>query len=176
MGTSNFWSTSGPVCWGSSVGPVWAKCRRLAGFTVKMAQVCVLQPYHNKGRGLSLVGAATSIIFAVTKKLSQQTWQTHVCHNKTCLSQLNTSFVTTKVCLLQQNFCCDKFMFVATKVLLRQAYFCRDKRRALLWQTRVCMVVMTKVLSQQKWYLWQLPPMTWVRSDNSPTTCSAAVP
>ena len=97
----------------------------------------------------------------------------------------NTSFVVTKVCLLWQkiffrnnsffatNICHDKHNFVeltfvmkirvchdktrlfiksnfvVTKVLSQQAYFCHDKRR----------VVLTKLLLQQKWYLWQLTPM-----------------
>ena len=61
---------------------------------------------------LSLVGAATSIIFVATNM---------------CLSWQNTSFVVTKVCLSQQNyvytfvatkdvFCCDKHVFVATNI------------------------------------------------------------
>ena len=53
-------------------------------------------------------------------------------------------------------------MFVATNVF-SQAYFCRDKRCILLWQTPVChdkhVFAVTKLLSRQKLYLWQLPPM-----------------
>ena len=64
--------------------------------------------------------------------------------------QTNTSFVATKVCLSRQTRVCrDKPVFVATKHV-----FCRHKS----------MIVATKVLSRQtrvdKWYLWQLPPMT----------------
>ena len=62
---------------------------------------------------LSLAGAATSIIFVMTKDV--------LCQNKT--------FVVTNVSLLQQKFCRNKNMFVATKVLSRQAYFCRDQTR-----------------------------------------------
>ena len=83
---------------------------------------------------LSLVGAATSIIFVTTKVLLQQThvcwdkhvfvmtqqviclsWQTCVCHDKTgCLlwqkyDGHNKTFVTTKH-LSQQNICCDKYL------------------------------------------------------------------
>ena len=60
---------------------------------------------------------------------------------KLCLSQ--QIFVATKVLSRQKYVCRDK-RFVAPQVLSRQAYFCHDKRR---------------VLSRQKWYLWQLPPM-----------------
>ena len=35
-------------------------------------------------------------------------------------------FVATKVCLSQQNFCCDKNMFVMTKLLLRQIFVASD--------------------------------------------------
>ena len=55
---------------------------------------------------------------------------TNICWTSLLLSQQNTSFVVTKACLLRQNFCPDKHNFV-----------------------------MTKLLSRQKWYLWQLLPM-----------------
>ena len=73
------------------------------------------------GHFLSLAGAATSIIFVVTKDM--------FCCDKHV-------FVVIKVCLSQQNFCHDKITFVvaniygdkhmlvATKVLSQQAYFC----------------------------------------------------
>ena len=66
------------------------------------------------------------------------------------LSWQNMSFVTTKVCSSQQNFCRDKIMFVATnichdkhvfvttKVLSWQAYFCHNKRHVLSWQNYIC--------------------------------------
>ena len=57
----------------------------------------------------------------------------------TYLSRQNTSFVTTKVRLPRQNFCCDKIF------LSRQAYYCRDKRRVLSRQTRKTFVA-TKIL------------------------------
>ena len=79
----------------------------------------------------------------------------------------NRSFVVTKASLSRQNICRDKIMFVATKmffetkVLSRQADFCHDERRVLSRQTRVCrdkdVLVLTKLLSRQKWYFWQLP-------------------
>ena len=54
-------------------------------------------------------------------------------------------------------------MFVATKLLSQQTYFYYDKRCVLSRQTHFChdkhFFVMTKLLSQQKWYLWQFPPM-----------------
>ena len=119
---------------------------------------------------LSLVGAATSVIYVMTNVLSQQTC---VCHDKHML-------VVTKVLCLSQVFCSDKSMLVATfyhdmclswqifvetntvlsrqKVLSWQAYFWHDKIRVLLWQTR---------LLWQKLYLWQLPPMKDYRAPMS---------
>ena len=45
-------------------------------------------------------------------------------------------FVTTKVCLSRQNFCCccAKHIFVVTKVLSRQTRACCDKKRLLSQQ------------------------------------------
>ena len=85
-------------------------------------------------------------------------------------------------------FCRDKHIFVTVKLLSLQAYFCRNKTHLLSQQTfvaskkffvvtnvillrqNVCCsklltwqktwFVMTKVLSHQKWSLWQLLPMT----------------
>ena len=136
---------------------------------------------------LSLAGAATS-----TKVLSRLSWQ-------------NPSFVATKVCLSEQNFCHDKIVchnktFVGTnRCLSWQAYFCHDRRHVLSWQTCVCCdksfiaikknsankhklfcdktyatgiilsqqkvcFVTTKLLSWQKLYLWQLPPVIHFKS------------
>ena len=89
------------------------------------------------------------------------------------LSQQNTFFVSTKVCLSRQTyFCrdktfvatniyCDKRNFayktsllmsrqtrVATKVLSRQAYFCRDKRR--FFATNTCLSRQTKIFVSTK--------------------------
>ena len=85
---------------------------------------------------LSLAGAATSIIFVATNTTK------HVfCRDK-------SMFVTTKVCWSRQKYvgrdktCRDKHNLVATKV-----YFMLCLSRQIL-------------LSRQKWYLWQLPPIT----------------
>ena len=143
--------------------------------------------------GLSLVGAATIIIFVMTKLSSQQT---HVCHDKTHLLSWQSIFLSQQkfchdryfhniillwqayIChdrthlLLQQNFCNDKHNnFVVTELLSWQAYFCHNNRHVLLRQTRVLLqqsfchnktFVVTKLLSQQKWYLWQFPPVVEV--------------
>ena len=73
-----------------------------------------------------------------------------VCHDK-----------QTSILLLRQTH--DKQNFVATKVLSRQAYSCHNERRVLSGQTHVCrdkhVFVTTRLLSQQKLYSWQLPPM-----------------
>ena len=68
-----------------------------------------------------------------------------LCCNK---SMLVTTTFLSKLCLSQQNFCCDKH-------LLRQAYFSCNKRCVLWWQTHVChdrsILVVTKLLSQQNY-------------------------
>ena len=91
-----------------------------------------------------------SMLVATTLCLSRQ----NVCRNK-YLSRQTRLFVKT-IPLSQENyvcrdkhlswhkFCHDKHDFVATKDV-----FCRDKH----------VFVVTKVLSWQKWDLWQLPPM-----------------
>ena len=82
------------------------------------------------------------------------------------------TFVATKqTCVLSPKAyfcrdCRDRSLLVATNVLLRQNYICRDKY--LSWQkfcrnknTRQSYFCCDKrrVLSRQKWYLWQLPPV-----------------
>ena len=80
------------------------------------------QKHAGERGGITLAGAATSIILVATNTLSRQ----------------NMSFVATKVCLSQQNFCHDKYLsrqtqlcrdksFVPTSILLSQQNFCRDK-------------------------------------------------
>ena len=103
-----------------------------------------------------------------------------------CLSWQNVSFVATKVCLpqhlskiflsqqkfchdkylclLQKKFCHDKHTFVTTKLCLSWQMFCHDKSmfvatNILLLQQKMCFVTTNTCLSQQKRYLWQLPPM-----------------
>ena len=92
----------------------------------------------------------------------------------------NTSFVTKKVCLSWQKFCRENITLVATKYfchdkyLSRQTQFCRDKHIFVATNTKHVFcpdkstLVETKlrvccdkrhVLSRQKWYLWQFPPM-----------------
>ena len=80
------------------------------------------------------------------------------CHKYHFCRDKNTSFVPTKVCLLQQNFCCDKHNFVITKVLLQQAYVCHDKHVFVVTKHVFChnesMLVTTnrKVLSWQAYF------------------------
>ena len=95
--------------------------------------------------------------------------QQNFCHDKHLLRQ--THVVTKTFLLLRQTLCHNK-TFVTTSILLsrqkmcllwqkiclsQQKYFCRDKRHVLLCKHAL---VMTKLLSQQKWCMWQLPPMT----------------
>ena len=123
-----------------------------------------------KSGGLSLAGTATNIIFCCDKKF---------CH---VFSRQNTSFVATKVCLPRQNFCCDKIISVATNTteLFVETNICRDKHDKIMFvETNICrdkhsfvvtkdvfcvcrdkhVFVATKLLSREKLYLWQLPPM-----------------
>ena len=66
-------------------------------------------------------------------------WQKYACHDKT--------FVKTKLCLSQLNFCHNNFFMTNT-------CFCHNKRCILSWQTHVCcektMLVVTKLC-----LLWQ---------------------
>ena len=85
------------------------------------------------------------------QELPQVSFLSHVCHDKTCLllrrkyAYCNKTFVVTKLFLLWQNFCCDKYVFLMTKMFCHD--FCHDRRHVLSWQT--CKYVMTKLLSQQ---------------------------
>ena len=55
----------------------------------------------------------------------------------TCLSWKNTSFVMAKICLLWQNFCCNKIMFVATNMYCL-SLVCHEKTHLLSWQKYAC--------------------------------------
>ena len=90
-------------------------------------------------------------IFVATNIISSQqtcllSWQKNTCHVQT--------FVATKLCLSQQKFCCDK-------IFLSWQNFCRDKHTFVMTKDMFCcdVFIATKLLSRQKWYLWQLPPV-----------------
>ena len=124
-------------------------------------------------------------------------WQTHVCHDKTCLLLQQMYACHDKTCLLlqmyachdktclllQQTFACHDKTFVATNIFLEWQIFvvtniilswlncCHDTLTLVTTNTRLSptkytfccnksMLDTTKLLSQQKGYLWQLPPMT----------------
>ena len=72
---------------------------------------------RSQGCILSLMGAATSVIFVMT----------------------NTSFVVTKISLSQQNFCHDKHIFVVTKLLLQQIFVTTNI--TLLQKTYFCLLL-----------------------------------
>ena len=108
---------------------------------------------------LSLVGAATSVIFvvtkhvfcrnksmlAVTKLLSRQNY---VCHSKIFFAQTcvchDKSFVATGILLSWQKnvlswetcICCDKSKLVTTNVLSQQNYVCHAKRHVSSWHNK----------------------------------------
>ena len=109
--------------------------------------------------------------------LSQQKF----CHNKH-VSWQNTSFVATKVCLLQQqkmswqnyvccnkafvttNIWCDKLVFVTTNFvmtnmcLLQQKHACHDKRFAV---TKSCWLQQIFVMTKLLWRLFVLRKKLW---------------
>ena len=70
----------------------------------------------------------------------------------TCLSQQNTSFDATKVCLsLQTYFCCDKLNFSATNTCLsRQNILCRDQSMLVATNIDESLVAGSILLSRQK--------------------------
>ena len=81
--------------------------------------------------GLSLVGAATVIIFVMTTLLSQQT---HVCHDKTHLLSWQSIFLS------QQKFCRDRYFhnkhnFVVRSLLLSWQNTSFVATTLLSWQT-----------------------------------------
>ncbi len=79
------------------------------------------------------------------------------CRDKN-ISRDKHKFVATK--LVKTNIWRDKHNFGTTKVLSRQTHVCLDETRLLSRQNYASIIfVATKHLSQQKWYLWQLPPM-----------------
>ena len=83
------------------------------------------------------------------------------CHNKrVCHSK--SKLVVTKLLLQQNYFCHDEKNCLSFQSFVMTSIFCHDKRCVLSRQTHVCLnkhvFVVTKVLSQQKFYLWQLLP------------------
>ena len=105
-----------------------------------------------------LVGADTSIIFITTKVSLWQTrflsWNKHHFSHDKSFVVTNTFFVMTKVCFSRQNVCHDKIMFVRTKHTVR----CSNNV-LFAWGRRGDLLSDDKLLSQQKWYFWQLLPM-----------------
>ena len=87
---------------------------------------------RSQGCILSLMGAATSVIFVTT----------------------NTSFVVTKISLSQQNFCHDKHIFVGTKLLLQQIFVMTNI--ILSQQPYFCLLLQQKCSCHDKTILsWQ---------------------
>ena len=148
------------VSW-RSCNVLWRSCK-VSGQSVEKQQAGVAEPAaQTEHRGVYV----SSTVWYHWWELSQVSfllWQ-NFCrykHDKTCLflwqkyaccdklTFATNTFVATHV-LLQQKFCHCKCTFVATKDV-----FCHDKS----------MLVTTKLLSQQKWYLRQLPPTIVWRS------------
>ena len=113
---------------------------------------------------LSLAGAATSIIFVGTKVFFVATkvlsLQARVCRDKTRL-------------LSRQNFCRNKIMVVATNICRNKGsvatkYVSHDKHTFVatkdVFRRDKPVSVATKVVSRQKRYLRQVPPMIVCRA------------
>ena len=76
------------------------------------------------------------------------------------ISLQNTSFVATKVCLPQQNFCRDKNMFGATNIFCRDKYLSHETRvyrdksfvttSILLSRKKTCFVATNTCFARQK--------------------------
>ena len=141
-------------------------------------------PFHPKASNLSLVGAATSIICVAMKVLLQQNTsfvaKKYFCHDKHVFVATELLswqiFVATNTCydknfsLLRQTLCHNK-TFVTTSILLSwqkmcllwQKYVCHNKNTFVVTKDMFCYANMRlswqKLLSQQKWCMWQLPPM-----------------
>ena len=96
--------------------------------------------------GLSLAGAATTIIFAATKVLSRQTG---VCRDKARLLS-RQAFLSRKTYFITKIFSRDKSYVPASIFLSRQKTCFVATNACLSWK---------KLLLWQKWCLWQLPPM-----------------
>ena len=92
---------------------------------------------------------ATNIVFVITKHVFCHEIK-YACCDKTCCDKRvcrDKSFVTTNNFLMTKVYH-DKPTFVMTKdVFFHDKHVCFDK------------TFVTKHLSQQKWYLWHLPPM-----------------
>ena len=84
------------------------------------------------------------------------------CHGKHTFVISRDKDVATNVLSRQAYFCRDKQMFVATTI------FCHDKHTVVATKDSFFVAtnnvfVATKLLSRQKWYLWQLLPMVILR-------------
>ena len=94
-------------------------------------------------------------VFVVTEVLS---WQAYFSCNKRCVLSWQ-NYVCHYKYLSWQTFCHDKNMFVMTSFVTASILLSRQK--SCFVATNMC--VMTKLLSWQKWYLWQLPPTILMR-------------
>ena len=108
---------------------------------------------------LSMVGAATSIIFVATKHI--------FCHDKS-MRCCNKSFVTIKICLSRQKYVCPTKTFVMTKIYLSPHTFCHDKlvkhtfvttKYVFCHNKHMFVLITTKMI--------QLPPMITINTSLS---------
>ena len=117
--------------------------------------------------GLSVILPVNVYHWQELPQVSFLSWQTRVTKHIFCCNK--------SVLFVKKN-CGDKIMFVVTKLLLRQIfvptnmcllrqkYICHNKTfvttSILSSQQKTWFVfVATKILSRQKWYLWQRPAM-----------------
>ena len=130
-----------------------------------MTKVCL---FHQNFCCDKMIFVMTNV-FVMTKVVSQQAYFCHskryFCHDK----HNNKSMLVMTNLLSWQNYvCCGKHLswqkyFVVTIFFCNRSfvmtYFFCNKRCVLSWQTCVCcdkhMFATTKLLSWQKWHLWQ---------------------
>ena len=108
-------------------------------------------------------GAATSIIFVATKVLARQA---RVCLDKTRLLSRQSMLVATKLLSRQNYVCRDKYL--SQKGSVATKYVSRDKHTFVatkdVFRRDKPVSVATKVVSRQKRYLRQVPPMIVCRA------------
>ena len=153
------------------------QCNRYSTHSLSVLSYNVLQQNKVIWLGLewyrlSLAGAATSIIFVVTKHVFCRyksvfvatkllLWQTCFCRNKYNFCRDKFTSITTNIFVATKHvFCCDKNMLVMIKVLSRQKFLLQQKyfvatNIIMLWQ-KCCCSKNAFVASKD---VWQLSPM-----------------
>ena len=151
----------------------WFSNRSATTVQQNLTEAAVTMPLSITG------GSCHKYIFVITKRFATKVcllWQ-NFCRDKH-IFVMCLLFVMTKLCLPQKSvvkarillsqqktcfvatkdlFCHDKPVFVATNFCHDKNYTCGSSCQWYL--NSMHRFVATKLLSWQKWYLWQLPPI-----------------